>query len=140
MPFITKGIFFGTLFEIYFVYLQIKLVRMAKNYFYTLILLVFLFSASTYAQDNKPQPKLQETASTIEGLSLYPNPVSNGKIYITTKNDLDKEIIIFDVLGKKVLQTMLSSKELNVSNLSSGVYIIKINEKESSATRKLIIR
>ena len=135
-----KGIFFGTLFEIYFVYLQIKLVRMAKNYFYTLILLVFLFSASTYAQDNKQQPKLQETASTIEGLSLYPNPVSNGKVYITTKNDLDKEIIIFDVLGKKVLQTMLSSKELNVSNLSSGVYIIKINEKESSATRKLIIR
>ncbi|CAH0337110.1 hypothetical protein FVB9288_02854 [Flavobacterium sp. CECT 9288] len=140
MPFITKGIFFGTLFEIYFVYLQIKLVRMAKNYFYTLILLVFLFSASTYAQDNKQQPKLQETASTIEGLSLYPNPVSNGKVYITTKNDLDKEIIIFDVLGKKVLQTVLSSKELNVSNLSSGVYIIKINEKESSATRKLIIR
>jgi Secretion system C-terminal sorting domain len=140
MPFTMKGIFFGTLFEIYFVYLQIKLVRMAKNYFYTLILLVFLFSASTYAQDNKQQPKLQETASTIEGLSLYPNPVSNGKVYITTKNDLDKEIIIFDVLGKKVLQTVLSSKELNVSNLSSGVYIIKINEKESSATRKLIIR
>jgi hypothetical protein len=26
--------------------------------------------------------------------------VSNGKVYITTKNDLDKEIIIFDVLGK----------------------------------------
>jgi hypothetical protein len=113
---------------------------MAKNYFYTVILLVFLFSASTYAQDNKLLPKLQETTSSIEGLSLYPNPVSNGKVYITTKNDLDKEIIIFDVLGKKVLQTMLSSKELNVSNLSSGVYIIKINEKESSATRKLIIR
>ena len=113
---------------------------MAKNYFYTIILLVFLFSVSTYAQDNKPQPKLQEAQSSIEGLSLYPNPVSNGKVYITTKNDLDKEIIIFDVLGKKVLQTMLSSRELNVSNLSSGVYIIKINERENSATRKLIIR
>ncbi|MBG6060270.1 hypothetical protein IWX83_000033 [Flavobacterium sp. CG_9.1] len=112
---------------------------MAKNYFYTITLLVFLFSLSVSAQENKQQPRTQETAS-IEGLSLYPNPVSNGKVYITTKNDLDKEIIIFDVLGKKVLQTTLSSRELNVSNLSSGVYIIKINEREASATRKLIIR
>jgi hypothetical protein len=112
---------------------------MAKNYLYSILLLVFLYSFSARAQDNKQQPKTQETA-VIEGLSLYPNPVSNGKIYITTKNDLDKEIIIFDVLGKKVMQTMLSSRELNVSNLMSGVYIIKINERDASATRKLIIR
>ncbi|MDD2674705.1 MULTISPECIES: T9SS type A sorting domain-containing protein [Flavobacterium] len=112
---------------------------MAKNYFYIITVLVLLFSLSVSAQETKPQPRTQETA-TIEGLSLYPNPVSNGKVYISTKNDLDKEIIIFDVLGKKVLQTTISSRELNVSNLSSGVYIIKINEKEASATRKLIIR
>lgn len=112
---------------------------MAKNYFYSITLLVFLFSISASAQDNKQQPKTQETA-VIEGLSLYPNPVTNGKVYITTKNDSDKEIIIFDVLGKKVMQTMLNSRELNVSNLISGVYIIKINEKDASATRKLIIR
>ncbi|TDE01385.1 T9SS type A sorting domain-containing protein [Flavobacterium sandaracinum] len=112
---------------------------MAKNYFYIITVLVLLFSLNVSAQETKPQPRTQETA-TIEGLSLYPNPVSNGKVYISTKNDLDKEIIIFDVLGKKVLQTTLSSRELNVANLSSGVYIIKINEKEASATRKLIIR
>ena len=112
---------------------------MAKNYFYIITVLVLLFSLSISAQETKPQPRTQETA-TIEGLSLYPNPVSNGKVYISTKNDLDKEIIIFDVLGKKVLQTTISSRELNVSNLSSGVYIIKINEREASATRKLIIR
>ncbi|WP_348813200.1 T9SS type A sorting domain-containing protein [Flavobacterium maritimum] len=112
---------------------------MIKNYSYITILLVFFFSLSLSAQEVKQQPKLQETSS-IEGLSLYPNPVSNGKVYITSKNDLDKEIQIFDVLGKKVLQTELSSKELNVSNLSPGVYIIKIKEEEASSTRKLIIR
>ena len=111
---------------------------MAKNYFYTLIALVFFCSFSAVAQETKQEPRVQE--SSIEGLSLYPNPVSNGKVFITTKNDLDKEIIIFDVLGKKVLQTMMNSKELNVSALGSGVYIIKIIEKESSATRKLIIK
>jgi hypothetical protein len=112
---------------------------MKKNYFYIITLLAFFFSLSLSAQENKQQPRTQETTS-IEGLSLYPNPVSNGKVYITSKNDTDKEVIIFDILGKKVLQTMLSSRELNISNLSPGVYIIKINEEEATATRKLIVR
>lgn len=112
---------------------------MAKNYIYITLLLVFFFTTGVSAQEIKQQSKIQET-TVIEGLNLYPNPVSNGKVYITSKNDLDKEIIIFDVLGKKVLQTVISSKELNISNLSPGVYIIKINEGDASATRKLIVR
>ena len=112
---------------------------MTKNYFYIILLLAILFTASATAQDSKQSPKTQENTS-IEGLNLYPNPVTNGKVYITSKNDLDKEIIIFDVLGKKVLQTILSSKELNVSNLSPGVYIIKITEENATTSRKLIIR
>lgn len=112
---------------------------MTKNYFYIATLLVFFFTLSLTAQETKQQPKLQETTN-IEGLNLYPNPVSNGKVYISSKNDLDKEIIIFDVLGKKVLQTTISSRELGVSNLSSGVYIIKINEGGATATRKLIVK
>jgi len=112
---------------------------MVKNYFYITLLLVLLFSLGLSAQESKPQPKPQENVS-IEGLSLYPNPVNNGKVYISTKEDLEKEITIFDVLGKKVLQTQLSSRELNVSALPPGVYIIKINENQATATRKLIIR
>ena len=41
-----KGIFFGMLFEIFFVSLLIKIEMMAKNYFYTLIALVFFCSFS----------------------------------------------------------------------------------------------
>ncbi len=134
-----KGVFFGIVFAFFLLYLLNKIKLMAKNYFYTIILLVFFFSMSTKAQDIKQQPRPQET-SVIEGLNLYPNPVSNGKVYISTKNDLEKEVIIFDLLGKKVLQTMISSRELNIANISPGVYIIKINENNASATRKLIVR
>lgn len=112
---------------------------MAKNYFYITFLLCFFFSVSVSAQEAKQQSKIQETV-VIEGLNLYPNPVSNGKVYISSKNDLDKEVIIFDVLGKKALQTTISSRELNISNLSPGVYIIKINEGAATATRKLIVK
>lgn len=113
--------------------------RMKKNYFYIILLLAFFFTDSATAQDSKQQPRVQNNTS-IEGLNLYPNPVTNGKIYITSKNELEKEIIIFDVLGKKVLQTIISSKELNVSNLSPGVYIIKITEEGATSSRKLIVR
>jgi hypothetical protein len=113
---------------------------MAKNYFYTILLLAFIFTTGMYAQDSKQSSKPQEVIATIEGLSLYPNPVTNGKVYISSRNDLEKEIVVFDLLGKKVLQAHLTSKELNVADLTPGVYIIKITEENTTATRKLIIR
>jgi len=123
----------------FFISLQLIIELMAKNYLYSTFLLGFFFTLSVSAQEAKQQSRLQET-KVIEGLSLYPNPASNGKIYITSKNDSDKEVIIFDVLGKKVLQAAISSKEVNISNLSPGVYIIKINEGDASTTRKLIVK
>jgi hypothetical protein len=112
---------------------------MTKNYFYIILLLALFFTTGATAQDIKQTPKSQDNTS-IEGLNLYPNPVTNGKVYITSKNDLEKEIIIFDVLGKKVLQTVITTKELNISNLSPGVYIIKITEENATSSRKLIVR
>ncbi len=112
---------------------------MKKKYFFTFLTVLF-FTLTVSAQEGRTQQssKLQET--TIEGLSFYPNPVSNGKVYISSKSSLAKEIIIFDIVGKIVLQTTISSKELNVSSLSPGIYMIKIKEGEATATRKLIIK
>lgn len=110
---------------------------MAKNYFYTILITAIFFTTSALAQDNK-QPNQQD--ASIEGLSLYPNPVTTGKVYITSRKDSEKEIIIFDVLGKKVLQTKISSRELNISNLTPGVYIIKIIEEGATSSRKLIVQ
>jgi len=104
---------------------------MTKKYFYIAALLFCFFSVPVSAQDGK---------QSIDGLNFYPNPVSSGKIYITSKSLADKEVAIFDVLGKKVLQAVLNSKELNISTLSPGVYIIKIREGEATATRKLIVK
>ena len=103
---------------------------MLKKYFYITSLFCTLSFAS-FAQDGKQQGDV---------IGFYPNPVSNGKIYITSKTSLDKEIMVFDVLGKKVLQTTISSRELNIASIPPGVYIIKITEGETTATRKLIVR
>ncbi len=111
---------------------------MRKKYFYIVTLLLCLFALTVTAQDNtRQQPKTQEAT---DALGFYPNPVSNGKIYITSKTTGNKEITIFDVLGKKVLQTTTSTREINVSSISPGVYIIKIKDGDASATRKLILK
>jgi hypothetical protein len=110
---------------------------MAKNYIY-IIILFFTISFTSSAQENRSSgSKSQEP--TIEGLSVYPNPNNTGKVYITSRFNLDKKVEIFDVLGKKVIDVTLYTKELNISNLNPGVYIIKIKEGDASATRKLIV-
>lgn len=112
---------------------------MKKNYILTLILAFCFLTFSAYAQEGKSAIGNSQEP-TIEGLSIYPNPVSNGKLYITSKLGLEKEIQIYDVLGKKVFEITTSIKEINIANLNAGVYIIKIKEKESSTSRKLIIK
>lgn len=112
-----------------------------KKYFYIILISTLLFSVDSFSQTNKPSAS--STTSTqdpnIEGLTIYPNPVNNGKIYITSKLGLEKKVEIFDVLGKKVFEAVVTTKEVNISALNTGVYIVKVKEGEASATRKLII-
>lgn len=75
----------------------------------------------------------------IEGLKVYPNPVTNGTFYINTNADSTKEVVVYDVLGKQVVKTS-TTNAVNVSNLKGGVYIVKITEDGKTATRKLVIR
>lgn len=81
-----------------------------------------------------------QNTEDIAGLNIYPNPVSNGKIYITSSLNFTKQIAIYDVLGKKVVSRQLIGKELDINDLKPGVYILKIQENKLSATRKLVVR
>ena len=114
---------------------------MKQYYFYTFIIAVFLTFAApnaVYAQDTTSLGN--KTEIPIEGLSIYPNPVTNGKVYISTSQNKDKDIQIYNVLGKPVQRTKLRGRELDVSNLSAGIYILKIKEEKATATRKLVVR
>jgi len=81
-----------------------------------------------------------QTEGDIDGFKLYPNPTTNNKIFISTKANAPKKIHVFDVLGTKVLETTILGRELNLSNLDKGVYILRVLEKDKMATRKLIIK
>jgi len=80
-------------------------------------------------------------------LNIYPNPAENT-IHIQLKDKLDHSLwlTITDLVGKKVFEKELlhdsGNKNLpvDVSFLQNGIYILRIADKESTFSKKLIIR
>lgn len=55
-------------------------------------------------------------------ITLYPNPTSSN---IIIQTDLEtKNIVVLDLQGKKLLES--TSKQVDLSRLSSGIYLIKV--------------
>ena len=79
--------------------------------------------------------------NTITGFNAYPNPVKGNSLTVTTSSTEAKTVNIFNVLGRKVFSQRFSSmnKTMDISGISSGVYIMKVSEGNNIATKKLII-
>jgi len=68
-------------------------------------------------------------------ISIYPNP-TNDKLFIQGLSSSSR-VSIYNVLGKLVLSQTIS-KEINVKQLSKGIYIIKIIDEQKETVRKFI--
>ncbi|MDI9311451.1 MAG: M43 family zinc metalloprotease [Limnohabitans sp.] len=85
-----------------------------------------------------------EDFETSLEVSAYPNPFENEINLRIPEGYQVKSIELFDVLGKKVLNsenTNTNNNELKIStsNLSSGMYILKVkNDSGLTITRKLV--
>jgi hypothetical protein len=101
---------------------------------------------STYGADwNIDDVCIQEdTLSTVDStvldMRIYPNP-SNGS-YVTIQTPINgvKYVEVFDITGKRLINTALSADTLDVSSMSSGMYLVKVTVEGQSKTSKLIIR
>ena len=84
---------------------------------------------------------LDDTNSSIPpAIKAYPNPATNQ---ITLSEELGKDqIVIFDLLGKnypiKLITTFNSSTRIDISNLSDGLYFLKIINDKSIKSIKFI--
>lgn len=64
--------------------------------------------------------------SNLNNVSLYPNPTIDFLSIKSTNFDLtNSRVIMFDMMGKKVIDQLYAEK-VNVSNLNSGLYILNI--------------
>lgn len=72
-------------------------------------------------------------------ISVYPNPTKHS-VTITTKFTI-KHISIIDITGKEILNIIPKSttETINIENISSGIYFIKVEDKNALQYQKLII-
>lgn len=69
--------------------------------------------------------------------TIYPNPTSDN-FSIEMENEV-KSVEIYSLQGQKVMTS--SSKDINVSNLSKGMYLVRIEDSNNAvSTQKLIIK
>ena len=70
--------------------------------------------------------------------SSYPNPATDY-LYITAAKNIEK-IEVYNLLGKQVLRENISSrtKQVNVSNLSDGIYIMKAYIEDAVGSYKFV--
>ena len=76
--------------------------------------------------------------NNIAGLKIYPNPAKNTLI-VSSDSFAEKQVVLYDVLGKVVLNTKVINNALNISAISKGIYVAKITEEGKTATRKVVI-
>jgi hypothetical protein len=96
---------------------------------------------TTWAFVTPPDATASVGDNQINGFKAYPNPVKDGGLTVTTNSTDTKNVDVFNVLGRRVFtQSFNGTQEtLNVSNLSSGIYILKVTEGTKVSTQKLII-
>ena len=84
---------------------------------------------------------LSTSKESINGFTVYPNPVNNGEFYVSTASNGVKFIQIFDMLGKEVYSKNIEANEIiKTSNLRAGIYILKVAEDDKLATTKMVIK
>jgi hypothetical protein len=89
------------------------------------------------------------TLETIEGantLEIYPNPAKQSAVisYQSAVNSHQPiELTVVDALGREVYretsQNQTLQTTLNVSKLASGVYVVKVQNGEQIATKRLVV-
>ncbi|ADB41072.1 sialate O-acetylesterase [Spirosoma linguale] len=78
------------------------------------------------------------------GVSIYPNPSSNGMVTIETIEDLvDASVDVFSLGGQKLFSSQVPSfnerKAIDLTGLSQGVYLVRVRSAGFDVSRRIII-
>ena len=83
---------------------------------------------------------LSTSDNEILDMIFYPNPADGNYVTILSPIEGLKEIQVFTVTGKKVLDTVNNENTLDTSSFNSGIYMLKITINGQSKISKLVVR
>ena len=62
-------------------------------------------------------------------LTIYPNPAKDKLHFDISDLEQDARIVIYDLMGRQIECEKINTETVNVSNLPSGVYVLKIGNR-----------
>lgn len=80
--------------------------------------------------------------STLNTFSLYPNPTTSGNITIAYNSTEKGNVAVYALTGAKVFEAELKSttQQVDLTSLSSGVYVVTVQNSTGVSTQKLVIQ
>lgn len=96
----------------------------------------FLLGAPTPGTTNVLSVDIREKNT----FSIYPNPTTTDQVTISSIDASPITVAVFDVLGKQVKNEIILNNKLQISNLKSGIYLLRISQNGATSTKKLVIR
>jgi hypothetical protein len=94
------------------------------------------YGYKTYLYYSEPS-EIKDLNSLISKINIYPNPTKNI-LNIKTNLHILATIEIYDIKGKLIIKQELLNNSINLENLESGIYIIKIKDSDKTYTSKVI--
>jgi len=73
----------------------------------------------------------------LDQIDIYPNPTSSN-IFIKTQNTFITKIELFNSLGQEIKVINDNFETIDISDLSTGVYIMKISSKLGTLNKKIL--
>ena len=83
---------------------------------------------------------LSTSNNEILDMLVYPNPVDGNYVTILSPVEGLKEIQVFTVTGRKIMDTTINGNTLDVSSFNSGFYMLKVTINGQSKISKLVVR
>jgi hypothetical protein len=76
--------------------------------------------------------------SLVEDLILYPNPTKGILNINATYGFENARYTVFDMNGRQIMNSKFESNSIDVSNINSGMYFLRITDSGKSRTQKFI--
>ncbi|SDB62491.1 Por secretion system C-terminal sorting domain-containing protein [Flavobacteriaceae bacterium MAR_2010_188] len=80
---------------------------------------------------------MKDDWNSKEDFKVYPNPVSGSIVNVVLPGNLSTDYRIINMMGQTVSQGH-TDKEVNVSELQTGLYFIEVNDGDETMTKKFV--
>lgn len=77
-----------------------------------------------------------------EAISVFPNPVTEGSLWVSSTREALRRIQVFDVLGHPVLEERASgfSVQVHTRGLSQGIFFLRIETEKGVSIQKIMVK